>query len=79
MSTRGGTGIKVWIHPESGDLCLSYQVYVCLAVNNEEHKLPLHITVQAYQYLGEAIENKNGVTCIFHESYLKHFEYVGDL
>jgi hypothetical protein len=74
------SGIKVWLHAETMTLALSWHVYGCVrAKASGDLDIPPHITIESYQYVGEAMENPNGVTCIFHEDYLKNFEFIGFL
>ncbi len=74
---RSKSGIKIWIHPPSGEIALSWHVYGCVEADSND--IPPHIILSAYQYVGEAIENKNNITMLVHENYLDQFEFIGML
>lgn len=73
------SGIKVWIHPKSFDIVLSWQAYAGAKASAQDFAIPSHIELSSYQYVGDAVENKHGVTVIFHEDWKKDFELVGYL
>lgn len=74
MKTK--SGIKIWLHIETMSLVLSWQVYACVELDTGDlgHS---QVQASAYQYVGEAIENEIGMTCIFPENYLENFEFIG--
>jgi hypothetical protein len=52
---------------------ISWQCYANVEISIDP------VVANYFQYIGEACENKNGVTCIFGPDYLDNFEYVGEL
>ncbi len=65
--------MRVWIFPPTGELMISWQCYANVEISIDP------VVANYFQYIGEACENKNGVTCIFGPDYLDNFEYVGEL
>lgn len=68
--------ITVWVNKQKGQIALSWDVYAAV---EWKHTTPFPIELAAYQYVGIALENSNGVTCVFNKEALDHFEYVGEL
>lgn len=72
--------MKVWYHPQTGNFMINWQVYACVEIQDNQYQYGIHgVKLSYYQYVGEACENKNGITCIFNQEYLDNFEYIGEL
>lgn len=63
------------MHKKSGKFVIVFSVYA-----GQEIKSIESFELTAYVYVGEAIENSHGVTCIFPDSWnsQNEFEYIGE-
>jgi hypothetical protein len=72
--------MKVWIHPEAGELMISWHVFACVRLDEKNpYTIGPGIEMNVYQYVGEACENSHGMTCVMPDTFLNNFEYLGEL
>jgi hypothetical protein len=76
------SGIKIWLHPETMSLVASWHVFACTQDEASAYFISssrTDMTLTAYNYIGEAVDNGE-IILIFEQSYLeRHFELIGEL
>lgn len=65
--------MRVWVHRKTGEIMISFQVYAMWSEVRE------HVILECPVYVGEACENKHGMTVIMSNKIYEEFELIGEL
>lgn len=70
--------VTVWVDKKSGKIVLKWN---CYAEFDRTNTLGIKtMTIATYEFVGIALENEHGVTCVFtYFDMEKDFEYIGEL